>query len=538
MSVTIRRLMNTFIVLFLAISGVAAYVQIGNQAFLNGPALAAGKYDPRQCPPYDQPVRGTIYDRNGQWLARSVRDSNSPCGYRREYFDASLSPLLGFFTYNYGRQSTGLEASFDDQLSGVQHGESLGDATSKLLHKPRYGSDIYLTIDDKIQQQANKLYDSKAVVYTSAPGVCQHPGTDPSGSLVVEDPNKGEIIAMVSRPYFDPNKINDPKYFQQLQTDPDSPQLNRATQGLFRPGSTFKTMTLLAALDTGTLSLDSQYSFDEANDFVVNGQHFPWYDYQSVWTGVIPSGTPLTLQDGFAYSDNTIFARAAIQTGRDNWLSYLRKFGIATPRSGSKVDPVPFDGAFAQSYAYPDKINGKPTDISDNLIAEEGYGQGALQITPLTMIEMDSAIAANGVLYNPHVTWKVVPHGVSAKDVLPKPSEVYGGGPVIRPETAQAVRQAMAAVVTSGTAYYGLFSPETGLRLKDSPTHEGGKTGTNQNENGEPDAWWLSLAPNDQLPAANGAQAKYTIVLNKNHSGEGACQVFVADDIYKALLHV
>src|SRR5215469_4937447 len=75
MNVTIRRLMNTFIILFLLISGVAAYVQVNNQAFLNGPTLAASGLDPRAClAPDDQPIRGTIYDRNGIWLARTVRD--------------------------------------------------------------------------------------------------------------------------------------------------------------------------------------------------------------------------------------------------------------------------------------------------------------------------------------------------------------------------------------------------------------------------------------------------------------------------------
>jgi len=82
----IRRLLTTFLILFLILSGVAAYVQIFNQAFINGPALAHGSYDPRICPPYDTPIRGTIFDRNGVKLAWTVQDPKSqPCGYRREY---------------------------------------------------------------------------------------------------------------------------------------------------------------------------------------------------------------------------------------------------------------------------------------------------------------------------------------------------------------------------------------------------------------------------------------------------------------------
>jgi len=72
MNVTIRRLMSVFTLLFLIISGVAAYVQVSNQAFLGGPVLAQGSYDPRRCPPFDAPLRGKIFDRNNVLLAESV----------------------------------------------------------------------------------------------------------------------------------------------------------------------------------------------------------------------------------------------------------------------------------------------------------------------------------------------------------------------------------------------------------------------------------------------------------------------------------
>src|SRR6185312_6157727 len=116
----IRRLLTTFLILFLILSGVAAYVQIFNQAFINGPALAHGSYDPRICPPYDTPIRGTIFDRNGVKLAWTVQDPKSqPCGYRREYdprvATSGLAPLLGYFSTHYG--TAGVESAFNDALS-------------------------------------------------------------------------------------------------------------------------------------------------------------------------------------------------------------------------------------------------------------------------------------------------------------------------------------------------------------------------------------------------------------------------------------
>ncbi|MGZ3636687.1 MAG: penicillin-binding transpeptidase domain-containing protein [Ktedonobacterales bacterium] len=532
MNVTIRRLMNTFVLFFLLVSGVAAYVQISNHAFLNGPDLTP-KPDTsflRTCPPYDQPMRGRILDRNGNVIAQSVRDPNATCGYRREYApwvaSSGLAPLIGYFSYKYGM--AGIEAQYDEMLSGTGPYVALNDPTRKILHQPRAGTDITLTIDKNTQILANNVYDGSAIYGN----VCQPVGSHPAGSIIVDDPRSGEIIAMVSRPSYDPNRIDDSNYWRQLNSDPQAPLLNHATQSVIPPGSTFKTLTMLAGLDAGTLALDSQYTFDESTNYVVNGEPIRWDDYFSgVWNGILRrSSFPLTLEQGYQYSDNVIFARAAVKVGADTWLDYARRFGVATP--GHDSQPVPFDAPYARSSAYPATINGKPTDFSPNLLAESGFGQGRLQISPLTMAEITSAVAADGYLYDPHVVKSYKGSDGIQHD---QPSAVpYTGGPVIHPETAQSVRHAMWSVVDHGTAWAGLF--RNGAQLRDSPTHEGGKTGTAQLESGNPHAWWISLAPDDQAPG--GSAAKYVITVNKERSGEGACQVFVADDIYRSLLHV
>jgi peptidoglycan glycosyltransferase len=528
MNATIRRLTNAFIILFLLVSAVAAYVQISNHAFYNGPVLASGQYDLRKCPPYDQPLRGRIFDRNGNLIAQTVPDPNAPCGYRREYAswvaDTGLAPLIGYYSYQYG--AAGIEATYNDVLAGVQHGETSGDVVNKLLHKPRYGNDIYLTIDKNIQEEAAKNFNTPGVyLYGSPP--CQVYGSHPPGSMIVENPNTGEILAMVSEPSYDPNRINDPAYWKQLNSDPSAPLLNHATQGLYDPGSTFKTVTLLAALDTGTYGLTSQFSFNDATSINVQGDRLRWDDYfNGTWNGVLSNNSfPLTLQQAYAYSDNVVFARAAVQIGADTWLSYVRKFGIATP--GTDVAPVPFDAPYFQSRAYNAVTNGQPTTFSAPLLAESGFGQGQLFITPLTMAEITSTVAANGQLWVPHAVWKVVPHGTDPATVLPKQPELFTGAPIIRPETAQAARNAMWAVSSYGTAY---FSTLNGQRLVDTGVHEGGKTGTGQLGSGNPQTWWISLAPDDQAPGSGPARAVITVM--KEHSGEGACQVFVADNTY------
>lgn len=527
MNVTIRQLMTAFIILFLLISGVAAYIQIGNQAFYNGPTLASGQYDQRKCPPFDSPLRGKIFDRKGNLIAQTVQDPNAPCGFRREYASwvasSGLAPLIGYYSYQYG--TAGVEASYNDQLGGVLSGETFQNATAKLLHEARYGSDLYLTIDKTVQEQASHIYDTDYLTGS----VCQPAGSNPPGSLIVEDPNNGEILAMVSKPSYDPNKIDDPAYWSRLNNDPSAPLLNHATQGLYDPGSTFKTVTLLAALDTGTLSLDSTFTKNEAVNYTVNGEPLPWYDYKDGTWSYIPDSQlfPLSLRDAYAYSDNTVFARTAVKLGASTWLSYVRKFGIATP--GTDVQPVPFDAPSAQSRAYPAQENGKPVEFTDNLLAESGFGQGKLLISPLTMTEVASTVAAGGTLYTPHVGYKVVPHGTNPGDVLPTAPQTYGAGSTVRPETAQSVRKAMWAVVDHGTAFAGL--QRDGIYPKDSGVAMGGKTGTGQTNNANPETWWISLAPDDQ--ASGGSAAKLALTVMKEHSGEGACQVWGANDLYQ-----
>ncbi|HEX9067402.1 MAG TPA: penicillin-binding transpeptidase domain-containing protein, partial [Ktedonobacterales bacterium] len=492
MNVTIRRLSSLFIILLLFISGVAAYVQIVNQAFINGPVLAQGDFDPRRCPPNDAPLRGRIYDRNGTLLAESVPDPKAICGYTRKYSEPSLAPLIGYFSYRYG--TAGIERTFNKQLSGVDQGNNtsaVDDAKSKILRKPRYGQDITLTIDVKLQQAVNKIYDTHA-----SGGVCQPNGTTPPGSIIVEKPDTGEILAMVSRPFFDPNKIDQTDYFAQLQNDPGKPLLNHATQAVYAPGSTFKTVTMIGGLEAGTTSLDKQFSQDEAVNYVINGEPINWDDYLHGYPSDLQF--PMTLEQGYAYSDNVAFAREAVTLGKDKWLSTVRKFGIQTP--GTDSDTVPFDGPYAPSTAYSAVTNGKPTDFSQNLLAESGFGQGQLLISPLTMASVVSAVAANGKLYIPHVVGKTQPHSLDA--IVAQP-QLFGGDQIFSADTASKVRQAMWSVTSYGTASTVFHN---GIHLADSPVKEGGKTGTAQLENGLPHTWWISLAPDDQAPGGSAAQ--------------------------------
>jgi cell division protein FtsI/penicillin-binding protein 2 len=527
---SISRLTYAFIMLFVAISLVMVNIQV-----FQAPQLQASGYNPRHCLPDAQPVRGNIYDRHGTLLVYTVRDDNALCGYRRVYtqaaVNAGLAPLIGYFSYRYG--ASGVEAFYDDVLSGAtggnavqSAGEQLQNAYNQLLHKQVVGSDIYLTIDLQLQQDAEALYNQDAITG----GVCQTPGSDPPGSVVVEDPNTGEILALVSRPFYDPNQINDDNttnadaYWNQLSHSTNDPLLDRPAQGLYVPGSTFKTVTLAAGLDSGQFTLDSTFTKDQAVYFhVPQGKTVTWADYLAGgWNGVnVPF--PMSVEQGYAFSDNVVFARVAYQVSADTWLGYVRRFGIATP--GTAVTPVPFDAASNQSRAFT-----PGADFNGDLLADSGFGQGQLLISPLTMAEVTSAAAAGGNLYVPHVLYAEAPHGTAAAQAVANVTQrqLYSGAqePIIQSATAAAIRHAMRAVVEGGTAYY------TSTQLAQSPALEGGKSGSGQvGNNQSPQTWWISLAPDDA--AAGGGPAKLVVVVMKEHSGEGSCQIFVADDIYR-----
>jgi peptidoglycan glycosyltransferase len=351
---------------------------------------------------------------------------------------------------------------------------------------------------------------------------------------------------MVSRPTYDPNKVVaadsfDPgirtqglDYIASLNSSTPA-LINRPAQGLYAPGSSFKTVTLTAALDSGQYALnDARFSEDQAKSYTIAGHTFNWDDFgdfKSVAT------FPMDLEHGYAYSDNVIYGRVGVDLGADTWLHYVGLFGVETP--GRDWNAVGFDAPAAQSRAY----SNSSSNFDDVALAASAFGQGSLLISPLTMSVVASTIAADGMLRRPHVglALTVYKGKLSGGTPLRDPSTDQQ---IMQPATAQTVRRAMWAVSDYGTASYGNApDPIFGGKVNTSGTFMGGKTGTAQVGDGQrPDAWWISLAPDDQAPGAPGG-AQYVVVVSKeggigSGNNEGACQVYVADDIYRYLLHI
>lgn len=483
----IRRVTIVFIALFMAISVGLVYWQV-----LVAKQVTSNPHNSRPCLTSNAPIRGNIYDRNGVLLAYST--NAGPCGFERHYTDPSLAALIGYYVPGY--PATGIEAAFNQYLDGSVGMTSLDNTINHLLHRPPVGDNIYLTIDERIQKIAYQDF------LNNNPPV-DNVNVFPSdrGSVIISDPHTGEILAMVSNPTFDPNKMvetlsqGDTSYYDSLVRQTiEQPLLERPLYGLYAPGSIYKTVTLLAGLDSGHTTLNQEFDQQHAlGPVYFNGQ------------AVGPVGNniqgytirfPVTTEYGYTHSDNVIYAQIGVETGQQTWLDYNKRFYVG--------QQIPFDLPTATSTVLK---NGQP--LADNELAADSFGQGYDFVTPLQMSLIDNIAANNGTLMRPMLVLKITDHNKT-------PIQTYTPQVLSTPvsaQTATEVRQAMYGVVRcgSGSIVAQLFTSRMGII---------GKTGTAQvGGNQAAHAWMITAAPYSvstpsQLPAL-------TIVAMKENSGEG-----------------
>ncbi len=531
-----RRIFNTFLAIFLVISATLIYWQVAKADYLTSLA-----YNPRSCAYNNTPQRGTIYDRNGVKLAYSVPDPNAPCGWKRIYTDPSLAPLIGFYDPT-GFGITGLEATFNTILSGppATQNTSIKQGISNLIaqteHAVQHGNNIYLTIDDRIQKNAYQSYAGNDGLITSTLCPQQYQYTSSGeGSIIVEDPQSGELLAWVSYPTFDPNILIDhsfatdgqtdsqgypltvgQEYFNTLLQDPNKPLIDQPAMDIVIPGSSFKMYTMIAALESGQYTAQTAFDQTDAQEFTVNGQ--------IINSNHLPNNTtyPVDITHAFAYSDNVIFARLTVGLGAQKWLSYANMFGISY---GQNIAQIPFEVPLQNSWIYQ-----QGADFSINALAAAGYGQGYDQMTPLTMSVIDSSVAADGKIYDPHVLLKSAPYGQPASSIADQKPQLLGQ---YSAQTAYAIQAAMRADLQYGTVAErgGYF-----LTYYNSPVLMGSKTGTAQVANSNySQEWFLTLAPDDVAnPTTN--PPKLTVIVNKINGGFGECLIPIAQEIYQYAL--
>lgn len=397
--------------------------------------------------------RGRILDRNGVVLAE---DHGTPGNFSRVYTMPSLSQTIGYAsTLRTGIM--GLEATYNKQLLGLDRADTEID---RMLHRPIHGSSLVLTIDAQIQQAAAEALAGRP------------------GAVIALDGKTGAILAIASGPEFDPNRINDPDYAAAISGS--TALINRATQALYTPGSTFKTVTLIAALDGGTVTPRTVFDFGEGK--IEEGTGRTYYTW-TVDGGLIydpnHKENRLSLDMAYVRSANVAFAKMAYDMPPDRFIDYTSRLGFSTPDYTRRF-PLELLVAEPQLANNPDEIR------TNNLLrAHTGYGQGELLTTPINMAMVVESVLNNGSIPVPYLVESIRdPQGNVVKR---KPNNHTVRG-IMKASTAKYVREAMISMVST---YWGKdFIPGAVV---------GGKTGTAEvGEGREPHAWFIGFAEKDK----------------------------------------
>jgi len=425
--------------------------------------------------------RGRIIAADGTVLARSVLQAGGVYG--RVYPQAGLfAHAVGYSYITIGRD--GLEASRNDALSGQR--TSVNSIIDQLTGRKRQGQDVVTTLDPRAQRVAISALAGR------------------KGSVVALDPQTGAVRVFVSVPGYNPQGLANTRRFEQLSTDVKrSPLFDRATQSGYPPGSAFKTVTDIAAIDSGRFTPSS----------VVNGN-----------SGVKISGVPLSndfnqnfgpidLTTALTHSVNTVWAQVAVSLGKATMARYMNRLGFdAQP----PLDLPSHDVRASGEYLHGQLLDPRSRFVD---VGRMGIGQDKLAVTPLQMAMVAAAVANGGRLMTPHLTDHIVDRdGRTVQRITPT---LYSQA--MKPSTAQAVAGMMAQVVKEGT---GTAAALQGIQVA-------GKTGTaeivpGQNIN---QVWFIAFAP------VNNPRVAIAVTIERSGGQGGTVAAPVAKQVMEALLH-
>ena len=387
--------------------------------------------------------RGSIITSDGATLAESVLQDDGT--YIRQHPMGNLAAhTVGYYSNRYG--TAGVEASMNTTLTGSTDYSSWTSALNSLAGITQPGNSVMLTIDSRIQQAAENALLNNGL----------------RGAIVVLNPTTGAVLAKASTPTYDNTDVAT----SLNGGSEDGALYDRTTQALYTPGSTFKVVTLAAALDSGKATLDTKYDAPPTMDIggadVINIDHT---DYGTV-----------SLLDALAVSANVAFGQVAVETGADKLVSYADAFGY-----GSELG-IDFETTAS--------IMPNPGDMTKWEIAWAGAGQPVgeghtpgPQTTVMQNAVVAAAIANDGIVMNPYVVDSILsPEGVTINTSQPRSL-----GQAVSAGTAADVRKAMLAVVEKGTGYKAAVS---GIKVA-------GKTGTAETSDTNSNSTFIGFAPYD-----------------------------------------
>jgi peptidoglycan glycosyltransferase len=412
--------------------------------------------------------RGRIYDRDGNLIADTVKDGSQ---FLRTYPDPATAYVAGYFSpLLYG--SSGLELSWNDELSGRSNDNALDGWLNDLLGRPQEGLDLNLTLDSGLQQFGTDLLAGR------------------TGSVVVMDVKTGALITLVSAPTYDPNQLftadtddNDDAsgYWDGLLDDPSSPLLLRSTMGLYTPGSTFKTITAATAIESGVA--DPETVYEDNGSIVIDGRELVENnrpdDSRDQWT----------LEEGVGWSLNVVLAQVGLQIGADGLWDSAEQFGFG--------EEIPFDLRIAESQLASDK------DFLDsqNALADTAFGQGEILVSPIQMAMVASCFANGGKMMQPYLVESVTDRD---GDTIETTEPGVWKTPV-NESTADQVQEMMRFAVEEGSIQ----------RASGTGYSVGGKTGTAETGDGDVNSWFIGFIGDGE------PRYSVAVVLENDTSGLG-----------------
>jgi len=458
----IVKLFAFIVVLFGVLVGFTSYWSV-----FDAKALREKNANKRPLLEQQQIRRGRILATDGTVIAKSVaKGHGASLRFVRRYPEGALyGHPIGYSFVREGDSE--FEQFHNDQLVGRE--SEFGSILDEITGRNREGNDVVTNLDPTAQRVALSDLEEQGF-----------------GAVVAIEPSTGEVKVMASNKPYDPNRV--PHELNQLnRNEIETPLLDRATQGRYPPGSTFKVVTAAAGLDSGAIT--PQTTIDAPGTIEVQGQPLS-NDFNQDFG-------PIALDTALTNSVNTWFAQLGEQLGAETMFEYMDAFGFgSTPAIDLPADQVSKSGVFDG-----DELLGRNDPVD---IARVAFGQERLAVTPLQMAEVAAAVANGGKLMRPQIWSRVVdPDGRVSKRL--DPSEY---SQPIDAETAAELTAAMEGVVNEGTG--------TNAAIPGIPV--AGKTGTaetpfNQTCGGgteENQAWFIGFAPADDPQIAIAATVECT----------------------------
>lgn len=445
MNAQIRQVYGLFILLFALLIGFTSYWAVfDSEGLADNPDNRLALIEEQTIP------RGRIYASDGQTelaVNRSERRGETRIFVREYPRGGQFGHPIGYSFIQNGRR--GLEQARNEELTGEE--DEFESIFSGLRGSDREGSDVITNLD---------VAGTEAAVAGLA---------GRKGAVVAIEPQTGKVRVMVSIPEYDPNLITSD--FGRLNTDPNKPTLNRTTQELYPPGSTFKVVTATAALDSGKVTPET----------IIDGSSPKEISGTDLENSGGRSFGPVSLTDALTNSVNTVFAQLGEQVGAETMVEYMKRFGFYE-------DPE-LDYPDFQMIPSGVRRNGT-TYVEDGfdvgrVAIGQGGAEGAIDVTPMQMALVAAAIGNGGRLMKPRLTDRVVAKDGRVQERIEPDLQSQ----VMKPETAEQLAAMMSRVVEEGT---GTAAALSGVRVA-------GKTGTAEvganREFTQP--WFICFAPDE-----------------------------------------